>query len=158
VRILLQRVTSAEVRVGGAPIASIGNGLLALVGVTATDTSPLVDLMAGKTANLRVFDDESGVMNLSALDTLQGAEHPASVLVVSQFTLYADCRKGRRPSYIRAARPELAKPLVEQFANHLCGLGLTVKSGAFGAEMAVEMVNDGPVTIMLDSDDLQRIV
>jgi D-aminoacyl-tRNA deacylase len=105
-----------------------------------------------------VFDDAEGVMNLSALDPQSDPLDAISLLVVSQFTLYADCRKGRRPSYVHAAAPDIAKPIVEHFISCLRNLGVEVQSGVFGAEMAVELVNDGPVTIMLDSDELRPTV
>ncbi len=114
--------------------------------------------MAAKTANLRLFDDNAGVMNRSALDMLQTGEKPVSILAVSQFTLYADCRKGRRPSYLRASRPDHAEPIVNRFIVALRALGPRVECGVFGAEMAVELVNDGPVTILLDSDELRAAV
>ena len=131
-------------------IGEIGRGLLLLVGVTHDDGETDASFLAAKVANLRIFDDAAGNLNRSALDLL--AEDPDSVgmLVVSQFTLYGDARKGRRPSFVRAASPAIAAPLVEQFAAALRDLGLAVHSGRFGAEMAVELVNDGPVTIWLD--------
>jgi D-tyrosyl-tRNA(Tyr) deacylase len=132
--------------------------LLLLVGVTGEDTTNTAKFLAEKTANLRIFDDEHGVMNRSALDLLHDSGDSIALLVVSQFTLYADCRKGRRPSYIRAAVPDVARPLVDHFADCLRALGLTVETGEFGAEMAVELVNDGPVTILLDSDELRSTV
>lgn len=147
-RVLLQRVASASVRVEGEVIASIGRGLLLLVGVTDGDGDAEVEYLASKVANLRIFPDDEGRMNRSVVD-IGGA-----VLVVSQFTLYADVRKGRRPSFIRAAAPDDAEPLVERFAGALEGHGPPVQSGRFGAEMAVELVNDGPVTIWLDSEVL----
>lgn len=155
---LIQRVSRAEVRVAGDVVGSIGQGLLVLVGVTPGDTSEIAEFLAAKTANLRVFDDTSGVMNLSALNLLPETDGPASMLVVSQFTLYADCRKGRRPGYARAAPPDVARPLVEQFTRYLKNLGIDAQTGVFGAEMAVELVNDGPVTILLDSDELRPSV
>src|SRR3954470_17470702 len=131
----------------------IGPGFLLLVGVTLDDTAVAADILARKVANLRVFDDADGNLNRSALDLLEAGE-PIGMLVVSQFTLYADCRKGRRPSFINAAPPAIAAPLVDRFAAQLRELGLPVATGRFGAEMAVELVNDGPVTIWLDSTDL----
>jgi D-tyrosyl-tRNA(Tyr) deacylase len=155
VRVLAQRVTRASVSVDGEIVGSIGRGFLLLVGVTQNDGDAQARLLASKVANLRVFDDEHGNLNRSLLDL--AAEDPTSVgvLVVSQFTLYADVRKGRRPSFTDAAPPSVAAPLVEAFAGLLCAAGLQVEQGKFGAEMAVELVNDGPVTIWLDSADLR---
>jgi D-aminoacyl-tRNA deacylase len=153
VRVLAQRVSRARVTVGGETAGEIGPGFLLLVGITASDGPAEVDLLARKVANLRVFDDDAGDLNRSALDLLAAAE-PVGMLVVSQFTLYADCRKGRRPSFINAAPPAIAEPLVNLFADTLRDLGLPVAMGRFGAEMAVELVNDGPVTIWLDSAEL----
>jgi D-aminoacyl-tRNA deacylase len=152
-RVLAQRVTRARVTVAGETTGEIGPGFLLLVGVTLDDTAAAADLLARKVANLRVFDDADGNLNRSALDLLE-AEEPAEMLVVSQFTLYADCRKGRRPSFVRAAPPAIAEPLVDRFADGLRALGLAVATGRFGAEMQVKLVNDGPVTIWLDSADL----
>jgi len=155
VRVLVQRVTRAQVSVADKPIGEIGPGFLVLVGVTHDDTTANADLLARKVAHLRVFDDEAGNLNRSALDLL-GAGEAVGMLAVSQFTLYADCRKGRRPSFVNAAPPALAEPLVSRFADGLRGLGLPVETGRFGAEMQVELVNDGPVTIWLDSEELNR--
>jgi D-tyrosyl-tRNA(Tyr) deacylase len=141
-------VTVAEETIG-----EIGRGFLLLVGVTLEDTAAAADLLAGKVANLRVFDDARGNLNRSALDLL-AAREPIGMLVVSQFTLYADCRKGRRPSFTGAAAPAIAEPLVDRFADGLRALGLPVATGRFGAEMQVELVNDGPVTIWLDTAEL----
>lgn len=157
-KVVIQRVSRAEVRVAGQATGSIGAGLVALVGITPGDTRKIVEYLAAKTANLRIFDDEGGVMNRSALDVLTEPNGQMSMLVVSQFTLYADCRKGRRPSYVRAAPPDVAKPLVDHFIAYLNGLGIEVRTGVFGAEMDVELVNDGPVTILLDSDELPPAV
>lgn len=154
-RVLLQRVSSAGVTVDGEQIASIDIGLLALVGFTSTDTSEIAEQFATKCANLRVFDDAEGVMNCSLLDRLRVSQ-PAAMLAVSQFTLYADSRKGRRPSYVNAARPEIALPLFDTFVATVASLSIPVQTGRFGAEMAVALVNDGPVTIWLDSDDVRR--
>lgn len=148
-RVLLQRVSSASVSVDGSISGAIGPGLVALVGVTKGDTQETARRLAQKTANLRVFGDAAGKMNLSLLDVGGGA------LVVSQFTLYADARKGRRPSYIAAAQPDLAEPLVRHFADCLAQAGVAdVQHGVFGAHMQVEIHNDGPVTIWLDSAEL----
>lgn len=150
-RVLIQRVTRASVTVGGEIIGQIGPGFLLLVGITHDDTPEQVAQTAQKVANLRIFEDAAGAMNRSALDRLSAGD-PVGMLVVSQFTLYADTRKGRRPSFINAARPEVAAPLVEHFAASLRALALPVATGRFGAEMAIDLVNDGPVTIWLDSD------
>lgn len=148
-RVLLQRVSAGSVTVAGTVTGAIGEGFVALVGVTHSDTGAEAEKLAHKTANLRVFSDANGKMNLSLLDTGGGA------LVVSQFTLYADARKGRRPSYIHAAQPEKAEPLVQVFAERLSQAGVKqVAQGVFGAMMQVEIHNDGPVTIMLDSERL----
>jgi D-tyrosyl-tRNA(Tyr) deacylase len=153
VRVLVQRTSRARVTVAEETTGEIGRGFLILVGATLDDTPAAADLLARKVANLRVFDDEVGNLNRSALDLLQ-AEEPVGMLVVSQFTLYADCRKGRRPSFVQAAPPAIAEPLINRFADGLRALGLPVEMGHFGAEMQVELVNDGPVTIWLDSADL----
>jgi D-tyrosyl-tRNA(Tyr) deacylase len=155
-RVLLQRVSRASVTANGTVSGEIGPGYVLLLGVSPEDGEAEVDLLATKIANLRILDDADGVMNRSALDYL--AENSASIamLVVSQFTLYADVRKGRRPSWTDAAPPAIAQPLVEQFCRSLCDQGFRVAQGVFGAEMAVELVNDGPVTIWLDSDDLRK--
>lgn len=147
-RVVLQRVRRGQVTVEGAVVGAIDAGFVALVGVTHSDTAAEADLLARKTAGLRVFDDPDGRMNLSALDV------GAGVLVISQFTLYADARRGRRPGFTDAARPETAAPLVERYADRLRAEGITrVENGLFGAMMLVEIHNDGPVTIILDSDD-----
>jgi|SRR5690606_39066717 len=146
-RVLIQRVSEAAVRVDGQVIGEIGPGLLLLVGVRVGDEPAAVTALANKVANLRIFEDDAGKMNRSAL------ELGLSALVVSQFTLYGDTRKGRRPSFIQAAPPDVAKPLVDQFAEELRGLGLTVATGEFGADMKISLINDGPVTIWLDSDE-----
>jgi D-tyrosyl-tRNA(Tyr) deacylase len=153
-RVLIQRVSHARVVVEGSTVGAIERGLLLLVGVTHDDTAAEVSRMASKTVNLRIFDDDAGNLNRSALDL--HAQDPTSVgmLVVSQFTLYADARKGRRPSFIRAAGGSVAEPLVTEFARCLAEFSLTVQTGKFGAEMAVELVNDGPVTIWLDSSEV----
>jgi D-tyrosyl-tRNA(Tyr) deacylase len=150
-RVLIQRVTQAAVAVGGETVGAIGPGFLLLVGITHGDDDAVVAAMARKIANLRLFDDAAGAINRSALDLL-AADEPVGMLVVSQFTLYADTRKGRRPSFVAAAPPALAAPLVDRFAARLAALGLPVAQGRFGAEMQVSLVNDGPVTVWLDSD------
>ncbi|MCX5658942.1 MAG: D-aminoacyl-tRNA deacylase [Planctomycetota bacterium] len=148
-RLLLQRVSRASVTVDGVVTGSIGPGLAILVGIGAADTQAQVDRLADKVANLRIFNDDEGKFNRSLLDVAGGA------LVVSQFTLYADARKGRRPSFTDAARPEVASPLVDAFAAKLAALGVApVGRGVFGAHMQVEIHNDGPVTIWLDSAEM----
>jgi D-tyrosyl-tRNA(Tyr) deacylase len=153
VRVLVQRVCRARVTVAEETTGEITRGFLLLVGVTLDDTAAVADLLARKVANLRVFDDAAGNLNRSALDLLEVGQ-PVGMLVVSQFTLYADCRKGRRPSFVHAAPPAIAEPLVDRFADGLRALGLPVATGRFGAEMQVELVNDGPVTIWLDTVEL----
>jgi len=145
-RAVLQRVTNASVTVAATEVGSVGPGLLVLLGVAAGDDGTTADRLATKVAQLRIFDDEGGRFDRSLLDVRGGA------LVVSQFTLIADTRKGTRPSFGRAARPELAEPLVTRFCEALRLLGVVVETGQFGARMAVELVNDGPVTIVLDVD------
>lgn len=148
-RIVVQRCSRAEVRIDGALVGKIGQGFMLLVGITDTDTTTEADLLAKKIAQLRVFEDPEGKMNL-AIHDIAGA-----VLSISQFTLYADCRKGNRPSFIRAARPEKASPLYDYFNEKLrTTYGLTVETGRFGADMKVDFINDGPVTILLDTDEL----
>lgn len=147
-RVLLQRVTRGSVAVNDSIVGKVADGYVALVGVTHTDTEAHADVLARKLAVLRVFDDEQGKMNRSILD-IGGA-----VLVVSQFTLYADAKGQRRPSYMQAARPEQAAPLVDYFCARLRAEGVQqVETGVFGAMMQVEIHNDGPVTIWLDSAD-----
>ncbi len=143
-RVLLQRVSQAEVRVDGAVRGRIDAGFCLLVGFTGTDGAEQVAWMADKVAGLRLFTDADGKMNLGL------AEVGGAVLVVSQFTLYGDAAKGRRPSFVDAARPEVAIPLYEAFIARLRELGLTVATGEFGAQMAVDLVNDGPVTLWLE--------
>ncbi|MCL5428397.1 MAG: D-aminoacyl-tRNA deacylase [Chloroflexi bacterium] len=143
-RALIQRVSSAAVKVDGKEVARIGRGLVVLLGVGPGDGEPQVQYLVEKIANLRIFEDPQGKMNLSLLD-VRGA-----ALVVSQFTLYADTAKGRRPSFIDAAAPELAEPLVLRFAELLAALGISTQTGSFGAHMLVEIHNDGPVTIWLE--------
>ena len=149
-RVLVQRVSRARVTVAEETTGEIERGFLLLVGVTLDDTPTLADLLARKIAHLRIFDDAEGNLNRSPLDLLEAAE-PIGMLVVSQFTLYADSRKGRRPSFVRAAPRAIADPLVDRVADGLRALGLPVATGQFGAEMQVELVNDGPVTIWLDT-------
>jgi len=146
-RALMQRVQHGAVTVDHDVIGEIGQGWIVLVGVTATDAEDTADRLAERAANLRCFSDSDGKMNLSALDI------QAEMLVISQFTLYADTARGRRPSFVQAAPPDQADPLVNRFAQRLRDLGLRVETGHFGAHMIVEIVNDGPVTIMLDSEN-----
>jgi len=143
-RALLQRVNRASVKVNGEVAGSIGPGFVVLLGVTHGDTEGEAAWLANKIASLRIFDDPAGKMNLSLFD-VDGA-----VLVVSQFTLYGNARKGRRPSFTNAAPPDIAEPLVEYFAERLQQRGLTVEMGVFGAMMQVEIHNDGPVTLILE--------
>jgi D-tyrosyl-tRNA(Tyr) deacylase len=143
-RALLQRVSKASVSVEGQTISQIGNGLLILLGVGHGDGEEQAKFLAEKIANLRVFEDEQGKTNLSILDV------KGEAIVVSQFTLYADTRKGRRPSFIDAALPDLAEPLVNRFVALLRGNGVPTQTGKFGAHMEVEIHNNGPVTIWLE--------
>ncbi len=144
VRAVVQRVSQAAVSIGGRRLAAIGRGLTVLLAVRRGDGEAQADWMAGKIAGLRIFDDAEGKMNLSALDVGGG------VLLVSQFTLYGDCRKGRRPSFTEAAPPEEAERLYELVAGRLGEQGLQVQTGRFGAAMQVSLVNDGPVTLLLE--------
>lgn len=144
-RAILQRVTAARVAVDGQPVGEIGRGWLVLVGIAPADTSQQVAWTADKIAHLRAFPDAEGKMNLSVLDV------GGSVLLVSNFTLHADCQKGRRPSFLGAARPEAAEPLVVGLSDALRALGVPVATGRFGADMQVELTNDGPVTLVIDS-------
>jgi len=144
-RIVLQRVTRAHVEVAGETVGSIGNGLLILLGITHADTREDADYLASKVIQLRIFPDEAGRMNRSLLDT------GGALLVVSQFTLYGDCRKGRRPSFDHAATPEHARGLYEYFVERLKLGNVKVATGVFQAEMEIHLVNHGPVTFVLDS-------
>jgi len=143
-RLVLQRVSRASVSIDGRVVGSIGRGFVLLAGFHGTDTAGQVDWLAAKVAGLRLFGDAEGKMNLGL------AEVEGAVLVVSQFTLYGDIERGRRPSFIDAARPEVAIPLYERFLAQLRGAGLRVESGEFGADMQVELLNDGPVTLILE--------
>ena len=145
-RAVIQRVTRAEVRVDGAVVGRVGSGLLVLLGIGKDDSEEAGNWLAEKIAHLRVFDDGEGRMNRSLLETRGG------VLCVSQFTLYGDCRKGRRPSYDLAAPPEVALLLYEAFMTSLRTRGVEVQAGQFQARMEVELVNDGPVTLLLDTE------
>ena len=145
-RCVVQRVTHASVTSGGTLAGSVGPGMMVLIGVSAEDTEKDLKYMAEKVPNLRIFDDENGVMNRSVLDA------GGSILAVSQFTLYGDTRGGRRPSYFRAAKPDLADRLYEQLVSCWRAKGIHVETGVFRTEMQVTLVNDGPVTILLDSE------
>jgi D-aminoacyl-tRNA deacylase len=149
-RLVLQRVSTASVKVKGETVGSIGKGIMALVGATTGDDESVAESLAEKTVNLRIFEDEQGKMNLSLLD-IRG-----SLLAVSQFTLYADTRKGRRPAFTDALEPIAAEKLFARFKSAVAARGVPVESGVFGAHMEVELVNSGPVTIILDSDEKRK--
>ena len=144
-RAVLQRVSRANVTIAGDSVGEIGPGLLVLLGISHDDTTEQAKWLAEKIVGLRIFNDQGGKMNRDV------TEAGGSVLIVSQFTLYGDCQKGRRPSFIDAARPDAAIPLYEAFINAVKALGVPVATGRFGADMQVELVNDGPVTVMVDS-------
>ncbi len=145
-RLVIQRVLEASVTINGEIFSSIGNGLMILVGIEEADNDSDVEWLTSKVVKLRIFDDENGVMNRSVLDV------DGEILAVSQFTLHALTEKGNRPSYIRAAKPDISLPLYEKFCNVLQQkLGKTVKTGVFGADMKVALINNGPVTILIDS-------
>lgn len=146
-KVVAQRASEGAVRVGDETIGSIGRGLVLLVGIGPDDTVRDAEALADKIAGLRVFSDDAGHMNLDL------AAVGGSILAVSQFTLLADLRKGRRPSFVRAAPPELAEPLFDEFVAALCRHGIEVATGQFGAQMEVALVNDGPVTILLETRD-----
>jgi len=147
-RAVVQRVSRAQVAVGGEVVGEVGRGLLVLLGVTHTDNEADVDYLAGKIAGLRVFEDENGKMNLDTAAVSGG------ILVVSQFTLYGDVRRGKRPSFDAAAAPERARQLYEYFVERIRAAGLRCQTGRFQEMMEVELVNDGPVTILLDSSKI----
>lgn len=148
-RAVVQRVKKASVAINNEVVSEISQGLLILVGVGNGDTTADADYLAEKIAELRIFEDDGGKMNLSVKDIKGG------LLAVSQFTLYGDCRRGRRPSFTDSARPELAKPLYDYFVEKLAEIAATeVRTGVFAADMAVSLVNDGPVTLLLDSGKL----
>lgn len=145
-RIVIQRVSHASVTIEGDCKSSIGKGMLVLVGIEDSDSQEDIDWLCKKIVNLRIFDDENGVMNRSVL------EDGGDILVISQFTLHASTKKGNRPSYIKAAKPEVSIPLYEQFCKELSNmLGKEIGTGTFGADMKVELLNDGPVTICIDT-------
>ena len=147
-RTVIPRVQQASVMADGQPTGAIGQGLLVLLGIEAADTAADIEWLCQKIVNLRIFNDEDGVMNRSVLD-ING-----EILLVSQFTLFASTKKGNRPSYIRAARPDIAIPLYERTILQLtAGLGRSISTGVFGADMQVSLVNDGPVTILIDTKD-----
>jgi D-aminoacyl-tRNA deacylase len=150
-RALLQRVKKGSVAVDDKIIGSIGPGLVVLIGVKQGDDSTAAEYLANKIVNLRIFEDKDGKFNLSALDV------NAELLVISQFTLFADTKRGRRPGFSDAARPEVSIPLYEKMVELLKNSDLKVETGEFGAHMVVEIINDGPVTIMLDSEDKQKV-
>ena len=143
-RVVLQRVSRGKVSIAGQPVAAIGRGLMILLGISPSDSEEQAQYLVEKIANLRIFEDEQGKMNRSLLDV--GGE----AIVVSQFTLYADTRKGRRPSFTEAALPEIARPLVDRFSRLLSEQGVPTQTGEFGANMLVEINNDGPVTIWME--------
>ena len=145
-RCVVQRVSEASVSVNGETVGAVGPGLMVLIGVSTEDTDADLKYMTEKVPNLRIFDDENGVMNRSVLDVGGG------ILAVSQFTLYGDARGGRRPSYIRAAKPEEANAMYERLVEAWRGKGIHVETGIFRTDMKVSLVNDGPVTILLDSE------
>ncbi len=145
-KVVVQRVSRASVAVNGEVTGAIGQGFLLLVGITHDDGEEDVAFVANKIAHLRIFEDEQGKMNFSLLDV------GGAVLSVSQFTLYGDCRKGRRPNFMQAARPEIARPLYEMFNDKMRELGIVVETGRFGEMMEVSLVNDGPVTLIVESE------
>ena len=147
-RAVLTRVKSASVRIGGETVGRIGQGFLILLGITHDDTEAQAVKLADKLVGLRIFEDEAGKMN-RGLETVNG-----EILIVSQFTLYGNCKKGRRPDFLAAARPEVAIPLYEKFVTLCREKGFPVQTGQFGADMEVESVNDGPLTLVVDTDNL----
>lgn len=149
-RALIQRVKRASVTINSEVTGKINNGLLIFLGVGEDDTEKQVQYLVEKCTGLRIFTDEQDKMNLSVKD-ING-----EILVVSQFTLFGDCKKGKRPSFVRAARPETAIPLYESFIAHCKNTGLNVQTGEFGADMQIELINDGPVTIWLDTEEMGK--
>lgn len=150
-RAVIQRVKHSSVTVDGKILGEIGNGLLVLLGVTHTDTEKEVNWMASKVKDLRIFEDAEGKMNLG-LEDIKG-----ELLVISQFTLYGNCIKGRRPGFTEAAKPDLAEPLYEKFLEKCRSFGIKTESGEFGADMKVELLNDGPVTMIIDTKDIANL-
>ena len=147
-KFVIQRVTDANVSVDGKVVGKIGKGFMVLIGIAGTDTVEIADKMIKKLIGMRIFEDENGKMNKSIQDV------EGSILSISQFTLYADCKKGNRPSFTNAGKPELATTLYDQFNQKLQEQGMHVETGIFGADMKIELLNDGPVTIVLDSKEL----
>lgn len=147
-RVVLQRVKHASCTIDGNVTGKIEQGLLLLVGITDSDTKEILEKVAKKCVELRIFEDENGKMNLGLKDV------GGSILSISQFTLYADCKRGRRPGFTNAARPEFASPMYDSFNEILRGYDVKVETGIFGADMKIELLNDGPVTIILDSEEL----
>ncbi|WP_346677659.1 D-aminoacyl-tRNA deacylase [Erysipelatoclostridium sp. An173] len=147
-RLVIQKVSSSNVKINNEVVGSIDKGFMVLVGITDSDNKMIVDKMVDKLINLRIFEDENDKLNLSLLDV------KGRILSISQFTLYANCKKGRRPSFIEAAKPDISKPLYEYFNQQLKEKGVMVETGVFGAMMEVSLVNDGPVTIILDSKEI----
>lgn len=143
-RLIIQRVTHASVEVNEKVVGKTGPGVLVFVGITHSDTKKEAEWLANKLVHLRIFEDADGKINQSLMDK------KGSALIISQFTLYADCKEGRRPSFIQAAPPEIANPLYEQFVEEVRKLGIPAETGIFGAEMKVSLVNDGPITILLE--------
>lgn len=150
-RAVIQRVKHSSVTVDGNILGEIGNGLLVLLGVTHTDTEKEVNWLAAKVKDLRIFEDKEGKMNLG-LEDIKG-----ELLVISQFTLYGNCIKGRRPGFTEAARPDLAEPLYEKFLEKCRSFGIKTECGKFGADMKVELLNDGPVTMIIDTKDIANL-
>ncbi|WP_308008508.1 D-aminoacyl-tRNA deacylase [uncultured Fusobacterium sp.] len=150
-RAVIQRVKHSSVTVDGKILGKIGNGLLVLLGVTHTDTEKEVNWMASKVKDLRIFEDAEGKMNLG-LEDIKG-----ELLVISQFTLYGNCIKGRRPGFTEAARPDLAEPLYKKFLEKCKSFGIKTECGEFGADMKVELLNDGPVTMIIDTKDIANL-
>lgn len=149
-RAVIQRVSSASVEIDGRTVGAIGSGLLIFLGVTYGDEEAQADYLAAKCASLRIFRDDQDKMNLSVRDV------GGSALVVSQFTLYGDCRKGNRPAFVAAARPDTAIPLYQRFIQKLRETGVPVETGEFGADMQVSLLNDGPVTILMDTAEMMK--
>ena len=147
-RVVLQRVKYASCTIDGVVTGKIDQGLMLLVGICNSDTKEILEKVAKKCVELRIFEDENGKMNLGLKD-IQG-----KILSISQFTLYADCKKGRRPGFTNAARPEMASPMYDQFNEILRSYDVQVETGVFGTDMKIELLNDGPVTIILDSEEL----